>query len=162
MPRSHCAWAISDLGSVNIHVIIVHSIIYSASLKSYQVLYQNLFRSVNMEWFFFIWRSLLITIFIFQSKARRKMNFLMSEIAFESHVPLNQKSQILISIVSTINIKSCVTSSPCTANQTLDPALGNSISFPGKCLNQLLTVMNMPTAVEHATPWLVPKMLSGA
>ena len=78
---------------------------------------------------FFITRSLLIKIFMLPSKALQQMIFLISETAFESHVPLNQKSQTLISNVSSLNIKSCLTSTPYTANQMLDPVQGIACHF---------------------------------
>ena len=69
----------------------------------------------------------------------------------ESHIPLNKKSQTLISSVSSSNIKSCLTSMPHTVNQMLDLVLGNSLSFQGKCLNQLLTIMDMLSACYALT-----------
>ena len=77
--------------------------IYSALRKSYQVFYQNLFRV--LQWNAFCYNEIITYHNIYApSKALRQMIFLMSEIPFESHVPLHQMSQTLISSVSSINI----------------------------------------------------------
>ena len=100
-----------------------------------------------------ITKSLLFKIFMLPCKALSQMIFLVSEIAFECHVPLNPKLQTLIPRVSSFDIKKCLTSKQ-TANQTLDLVLGKSRPLLGKCLNKLLTIMIKSSAIDHATPYL--------